>query len=138
MTTKKTNDDQPTPKEIAQAQKEGVLDAVKAAATTQGIDELRGEEPVADKYLGKDEIMPWAHVVEYSLEELKAALDPKAENLIPENKVAGLLGLERGGKNRTDFVKLYMDRLGIKSPYEVTDAGPSYTNDVSSVTQLKK
>jgi hypothetical protein len=39
--------------------------------------------------------------------------------------------MERSGKNRTDVVEVICAVLGIKSPYEVTDAGPSYTNDVS-------
>lgn len=141
MTKKTKPDAQPTEAELAQAKKEGVLDAVREAQTTQGIDELKGEEPQGDRYIGKDEIMPWAHYVDFGLDELKAALDPDADNAIPDNKVAGLLGLERGGKNRTPFVQAYMDRLrianpGLKSPYEVTSAGPAYTNDVTATTKL--
>jgi len=141
MTKKAQPNAQPTEAEIAAAKKEGVLDAVREGQTTQDIDNLKGEEPQGDRYIGKDEIMQWAHYVDFDLDALKAALDPKADNAIPDNKVAGLLGLERGGKNRTDFVQAYMDRLRIanpklKSPYEVTSAGPAYTNDVTSVTKL--
>lgn len=139
--TDKKNDGLPSEAEIAQAKKEGLLDAVREGQTTQGIDSLKGDEPQGEKYLGQHEIMQWAHYVDFDLEALKAALDPKADNAIPDNKVAGLLGLERGGKNRTAFVEVYMGRLRIanpklKSPYEVTSAGPGYTNDVSSVTKL--
>lgn len=141
MTDKKKDDGVPTEAEIAAARKEGILDAIREGQTTQDIDSIKGDDPQGDRYLGQHEIMQWAHYVDFDLEQLKAALDPKADNAIPDNKVAGLLGLERGGKNRTDFVKAYMDRLRIanpklKSPYEVTSAGPGYTNDVSSVTKL--
>jgi hypothetical protein len=53
-----------------------------------------------------------------------------------ESQVAGLLEVERSGKNRTDTVKALCDHLGIKSPYEVTAAGPAFTNDVTAVTKL--
>jgi len=141
MTDKNKDASVPTDAEIAAAKKEGVLDAVREVQNTQDIDNLKGEEPQGDRYIGKDEIMQWAHYVDFDLDALKAALDPDADNAIPDNKVAGLLGLERGGKNRTAFVQAYMDRLRVanpklKSPYEVTAAGPAYTNDVSSVTKL--
>jgi hypothetical protein len=68
-------------------------------------------------------------------------LDPKAlkERLSKDNKapsltqgqVAGLLEVERSGKNRTDVVKVLCEHLKITSPYEVTNAGPAYTNDVT-------
>lgn len=143
MTDKHKDDGLPTEAEIAKAKKEGILDAVREGQTTQEIDSIKGDVPEGDRYLGKDEIMQWAHYVDFDLEALTAALDPKADNAIADNKVAGLLGLERGGKNRTDFVKAYMDRLRIanpklKSPYEVTPAGPAYTNDVTSVTKLDR
>ena len=136
-----TPESQPTPEEIAEANKQGVLDKVRENANTQADPSVQGEPPEGDTYIGKSEIMPWAHYVDYDLDTLKAALDPKADNAIADNKVAGLLGLERGGKNRTDFVKAYMDRLRkanpkLKSVYDVTDAGPAWTNDVSSVTKI--
>jgi hypothetical protein len=143
MTNKPDNkaDATPTEAEIAKATKEGVLDRVAEAANLQDDPAVKGDPPEGDRYIGKSEIMQYAHYVDFDLEGLKAALDPKADNAIADNKVAGLLGLERGGKNRTDFVKAYMDRLRIanpklKSPYEVTDAGPPYTNDVTQVTKL--
>lgn len=140
MTTKKQDNAAVSAEEIKAAEKQGQLDAVRESQNTQTIDQP-AVEVAGDPYIGKDEIMPWAHIVDYSLEALKAALKVDADPAIPDNKVAGLLGLERGGKNRTDFVKAYMDRLKIanpklKSPYDVTPAGPAYTNDVSSVTEL--
>lgn len=137
----KKHDDQPTADEIADANKEGVLDKVRESANLQDDSSVQGDDPDGEKYPGMHEIMQWAYYVDFDLNALKAALDPKADNAIPDNKVAGLLGLERGGKNRTQFVKAYMDRLRIanpklKSPYDVTSAGPAFTNDTSSVSDL--
>lgn len=141
MTDKHKDTGVPSEAELAAAKKEGILDAVREGQTTQDIDSIKGDAPTGEKYLGQHEIMQWAHYVDFDLDALKAALDPKADNTIPDNKVAGLLGLERGGKNRTAFVQAYMDRLrianpGLKSPYDVTPAGPPFTNDVSNVTKL--
>lgn len=140
--TKDKNEGLPSDTEIAEAKREGVLDRVREGATTQELDPIKGEDPKGDRYIGKHEIMQWAHYVDFDLEALEAALDPKADNAIPDNKVAGLLGLERGGKNRTAFVEAYMKRLRIANPGvkigEVTNAGPGYTNDVSSITKIDK
>lgn len=78
------------------------------------------------------------YILDFGLEALKKAIDPKAERPIPEEYIAGALALERNGKNRTDFVKAYKDRLGIKDvSKELPQAGgPDYTNDVSSVSDL--
>lgn len=48
-----------------------------------------------------------------------------------QGQIASLLEMERSGRNRTDVVEALCDVLGIKSPYEVTDAGPAYTNVVN-------
>ena len=48
----------------------------------------------------------------------------------------GLLALERAGANRTSYVQPLMKRIGVESPYEVTNAGPPFTNDTSNVTAL--
>ncbi|KAK0349821.1 hypothetical protein LTR94_031514, partial [Friedmanniomyces endolithicus] len=53
-----------------------------------------------------------------------------------EEDAKGLLARERAGQNRTQYVRPVMERLGVASPYEVTDAGPPYTNDQTSVTNL--
>jgi hypothetical protein len=80
--------------------------------------------------------MQHAHLLDLSLDELKRVTDPKASYGIGEEKIAGLLKLERAGKNRTGYVQYLCKRLDIKSPYEVTNAGPSYTNDETPVTAL--
>jgi hypothetical protein len=72
-------------------------------------------------------------MIDWSIEDLKKAFKDGA---VPDDKAAGLLSLERAGQNRTDWVKLYMKQLGVDSPYEVTDAGPPYTNDTTSVTKI--
>jgi hypothetical protein len=46
------------------------------------------------------------------------------------------LGLERSGQNRTEHVKVLCERLGVKSPYEVTQAGPAWTNDQTLLTEI--
>lgn len=78
------------------------------------------------------------YLLDFGLEALKKAVDPKAEKPLPEEYVAGALALERNGKNRTDFVKVYKDRLGIKDiAKELPQAGgPDYTNDVTQVSNL--
>lgn len=73
-------------------------------------------------------------MVDMDPDALKDALDGKGPVGTPslsEGQVAGLLEVERSGKNRTDIVKVLCDYLDIKTPYEVTDAGPNYTNDVN-------
>jgi len=78
-----------------------------------------------------------APLLNLSLDELDRRLtDKKAEDPIPDSDARGLLALERSGKNRTGYVKLLMKVIGVKSPYEVTTAGPSYTNDETAITEL--
>lgn len=138
MTTKKTEAN-PTPEEIAAAHKEGVLDRVKEAATTQEIDTLKGEEPEnGQRFFNTKGTNQLEELTDLGLEGLKAAIDPKKPNPLPEEDIANLLVLERNGKNRTDFVNLLIDRLKIKDlSTELPHAGgPDYTNDVSAVTKL--
>lgn len=118
------------------AQKEGVKEATKEAAKDSAEYLKDREVPVLGKqWLGKDEIMQYAHIVDLGIEEFKKQIADTDEG-IPENKVAGLLELERSGKNRTEYVKALIARLGVKSPYEVTSAGPDYTNDMTPVSKL--
>jgi hypothetical protein len=74
--------------------------------------------------------------VNASLDTLKKAIDEK--DGIPENKIAGLLILERNGQNRTEFVKAMVKRLGIKDlKKELPQAGgPDYTNDQTALSAL--
>lgn len=93
-------------------------------------------DPVGNKWLGSDESQMYAHLLDGGIETLKKVIDPKGG--IPEQKIAGLLILERNGKNRTEFVKLMKDRLGIKDlKAELPQAGgPDYTNDTTNLTAL--
>lgn len=85
---------------------------------------------------GCDEVLPLEPMLKLSAEDLEAAVSEKAENLLSEEKVAGILILERSGPNRTDHVKVLCKRLKVKSPYEVTKAGPAFTNDQTAVTAI--
>lgn len=93
-------------------------------------------DPVGTKWLGSDEIQMFAYLIEGGIAALEKAIDKK--DGIPEEKVAGLLILERNGQNRTDFVRLLMKRLGIKDlKAELPQAGgPDYTNDVTPLSKL--
>ena len=123
--------------EQAEARHEGSKEAAKEAAkdTYQYLTDgnLPGENTGGDKYPGKSEIMQFAYIVDLGLQAFTDVITEKGDNAIPEEKVAGLLELERSGKNRTEYVKVLCKRLKVKSPYEVTSAGPAYTNDVSRV-----
>lgn len=123
--------------ELAAAQKEGVKEAAKEQAKDSAAFLADNEPPAppAKQWHGKDEIMQYAHIVDLDIEAFEEAIAEK-DGGIPEEKVAGLLELERSGKNRTDYVQALCKRLGVKSPYEVTSAGPDYTNDVTPVTKL--
>lgn len=141
MTTKKTEDASiPSTDEIVEAKKEGILDAVRLNQTTQEMDTLKGDDPEPSRFLqvnldGTNLLEP---LTDLGLEGLKAAIDPKKDGALSEEVIAKLLILERNGKNRTDFVKLMMDRLKIKDiRKELPQAGgPDYTNDVSAVSSL--
>lgn len=129
----------PTSAQLASAQQEGVAEAIKENAKdtynylTDGA--LPGAEP-GRQFFGKSDIMQYAGLIDLGIEEFTARVAEKADDVVPEEKVAGLLELERSGQNRTLYVQAMMKRLKIKSPYEVTSAGPDYTNDVQPVTKL--
>lgn len=142
MVTKKQdqNDAVPSQEEIQEARKEGVLDRVREAATTQDIDQLKGDDPEVGRFtqVNVDGTNQIEHLTDLGLDGLKEAIDPKKDEPLAEETIAKLLILERNGKNRTDFVKLMMDRLKIKDiRKELPQAGgPDYTNDVSAVSKL--
>ncbi|WDA36406.1 hypothetical protein [Sphingobium sp. YC-XJ3] len=140
MVTKKQDNAEPSQEEIKEAEKQGVLDRVRENATTQNIDPLKSEDPEPARFAqvnldGTNQLEP---LTDLGLEGLEAAIDPKKDDPLPEESIAKLLILERNGKNRTDFVKLLMDRLKIKDiRKELPQAGgPDYTNDVSAVSKL--
>lgn len=62
-------------------------------------------------------------ILDLDPDALKERLDADDKVALSQGQVAGLLEVERSGKNRADIVQVLMDWLGISSPYEVTDAG---------------
>lgn len=130
-------------KEIKDAKKEGVLDAVKDGAKesvasdsgTTSYEAAEHDERV--RVPASFESTFKAPLLDLPVDELKKRLtDPKVEHPIPESDAPGLLALERAAKNRTDYVKMLCGVIGVKSPTEVTSAGPSYTNDTTNITDL--
>lgn len=130
--------------EIAKAQKEGALDYIKDGSKnamrsdtgTTGDPEAMAEAERLRVPAGFESTFV-APLLDLSVDDLKRRLtDEKAQDFIPFDTAKGLLALERAGKNRTSYVKLLCGVIGVKSPYEVTDAGPAYTNDTSNVTEL--
>ncbi|RZI60679.1 MAG: hypothetical protein EOP14_00155 [Pseudomonas sp.] len=123
--------------EREKAEKEGVKAAYAQSAQTNFSTRSATEsETTGDRWPDRHDVMRFAHIIDLGLDAFVAAVDAKAEPSVPESKVAGLLELERSGKNRTEYVKALCARLGVKSPYEVTSAGPGHTNDVSSINSL--
>lgn len=127
----------PSGAELTKAQAEGVKDAIKESAkdTYQALTDgnLPGAPP-ARQFTGMDEIMQYAGIIDLDLDAFRSAVEKGGS--VPEEKVAGLLELERSGKNRTEYVQALMRRLGVDHPGEVTVAGPGYTNDVTAVSKL--
>lgn len=129
----------PSTADVQKARNEGVTEAIKENAkdaynyATDG--QLPGEPP-ARQFTGSDDIMQYAGLLSLSAADLASRVAPNAVAPVPEEKVAGLLALERAGQNRTDYVQLLCKRLGVKSPYEVTSAGPPHTNDTTNITAL--
>jgi hypothetical protein len=127
----------PSGAQLAQAQAEGVAEAVKESAKdtyhalTDG--NLPGE-PVGRQFTGMDEIMQYAGILDLDYDGFAQRVEKGGP--VPEEKVAGLLSLERAGKNRTPYVEALMKRLGVDHPGEVTNAGPGYTTDITSLKKL--
>lgn len=125
--------------EIKKAQKEGAIEAAKEDAKSAfryAADNLAGGEGGGPQYPGMHDIMQFSALLDLGIDAFKDRIKDGADNPVPEEKVAGLLELERSGQNRTDYVKALCNRLDVDSPYEVTAAGPGYTNDMTAVTQL--
>lgn len=126
-------------KELDAARKEGALEAAKEEAKASfryAVDGNLAGEGGGQKYVGMHEIMQFAGLLDLGIDTFKDRIADGSDNPVPEEKVAGLLELERSGKNRTDYVEALCKRLGVKSPYEVTTAGPGYTNDVTATTAV--
>lgn len=124
-----------------EAMVEGIKDDLKEVAKdahralTDG--NLPGEV-APNQWPDSGEIMQFAHLIDLPLDELKRVTAEGMGYGITDGKVAGLLELERSGKNRTDYVKYLCQRLGVKSPYEVTNAGPAWTEDTSNITPVSR
>lgn len=146
MTDKKTQTEARvdlSKKEIEGAQKEGALEyikegsknAMRADTGTTNYDGVADAERFrVDPSLNTTFI---AELLDLPLDELKRRLkDEKAGDVIDFETAKGLMALERAGKNRTNVVKALLDAIGADSPYEVTNAGPPYTNDETAVSAL--
>lgn len=125
--------------DVEEAQKEGMKEAAKEAAkdTYQYLTDgnLPGDPP-ARQFNGMHDIMQYEPLLSLDPAAFADAIKAKADGAVPEEKVAGLLELERSGQNRTPYVQAMCKRLGVKSPFEVTNAGPGFTNDLTPVTAL--
>jgi hypothetical protein len=119
-------------KVVKEAQLDGIKEAISESAksrflSTDGIPEGEDVRTIRPTY----DVFQLQHLVDLDPVALKDRLNSKDDFVLTEGQVAGLLEVERSGKNRTDIVKVLCDHLGIDSPYEVTNAGPNYTNDVA-------
>ena len=122
--------------DIEKAKREGVLEAAKESAkdaykfATDG--NLMGEVE-GNQYPGYDDVNLLAPMLAEPIDAFKEAI--AEDGPVPEEKVYGLLALERNGQNRTDYVKAMMSRLGLKAD-ELPGGGPDYTNDTTPITKL--
>lgn len=133
-----------TQKEVQEAKKEGTLEYVKEGAkaamtadtgtTADSEDIAKAVEHRVAPDLNTTFIAP---LLDLGLDAFVQRLtNDKVEGFVDLEVAKGLLALERAGQNRTDYVKALCKRIGVKSPYEVTDAGPGFTNDISNITEL--
>lgn len=126
--------------EVAAARKEGAEQAERDAGrdaykyATDG--NLANNEPPRRQFTGYDEIQQYAGLLGLGVEGFTAAIAEDAPVPIPEEKVYGLLALERNGQNRTDYVKAAIARLGLTKDDPLPGGGPGYTNDIHPVTDL--
>lgn len=128
----------PSLAEVEKARAEGVTEAIKDQAKDAYIYATDGQqvgEPPKRQWHGHDEIMQYEHLLGLGAKEFAQAIAKDANPVIPDEKVYGLLALERNGQNRTDYVRAAMTRLGIKAD-ELPGGGPDYTNDTTPVSKL--
>jgi hypothetical protein len=128
----------PSLAEVTKAQQAGVAEAIRESAkdTYRALTDgnLPGEV-AARQWHGSDDIMQFEPLLDLAPEEFTARIAEDADAPIPEEKVYGLLGLERAGRNRTLYVQPMMKRLDLK-PDELPNGGPPYTNDQRPITAL--
>ncbi len=119
--------------DVKAAKAEGIKQALAESAKREFAQSngTEAEEPPAVIQLTND-AMHLADMLEMQPDDLKKRLLGKDESqiMLKQGTIASLLEMERSGENRTDIVKVLCDVLGIDSPYEVTDAGPAWTNRV--------
>lgn len=124
--------------ERADAQKEGQKEAIKEAAkdTYQYLTDgnLPGDPPKR-QFVGHDDIMQWEPLLSLGIDAFVERIKEGGEPNVPEEKVYGLLALERNGQNRTDYVRAMMKRLDLKAD-ELPGGGPDYTNDTTPISKL--
>lgn len=136
-----------TAAEIEDAKKEGVIEHLKeggkraAAVGNDLVPDAKADEKRAEaERLQVDPSLnttPLAPLLDLGEDELKRRLnDHEAKDFIEFENAKGLLALERAGKNRTGYVKLLLDAIGTDDPFKVTNSGPPFTNDTSSLTSL--
>ena len=132
ITTDSTLPDVPASK-VKEAQMSGIQDAIAEGAkarfkATDGIEDNDPEPGITPTY----DVFHLQDLVDLPPDALKDTLNGEGPRPVSlsDGQIAGLLEVERSGKNRTDIVQVLCDRLGIDTPYEVTDAGPNYTNRV--------
>lgn len=124
--------------EIDKAKKEGVLEAAKEDAKASyryATDGNLASEQTGRQYPGSSDIMQFAPLLDLGVDAFKDRIKEGADNPVPEEKVYGLLALERNGQNRTDYVQAMMKRLDLKAD-ELPGGGPDYTNDTTPITKL--
>ena len=126
--------------ELAQARREGAKQDVQEAAKDQHrfLTDMGIPGEPSRLINITDETTPLAPLLDLNEDALQARFDPKSDAPLGEEKVGALLALERAGKNRTSYVQLLCKQLGVKSPYEVTSAGPPYTNDTTNITEISR
>lgn len=130
-------------KEVAAAQKEGIAEGIKEN-TRHRLAADTGTDGDIDATAKRDQMKVPGDLnttfiepfLALGLEAFEDRVAEKHADPLDENVIKGLLALERNGKNRTDYVQALMKRLGVKSPYEVANGGPGYTNDVSTITTV--
>lgn len=136
-----------TQAELDKAKKDGVLEHAKDAAKIEAetgltsVHDKGSTERLAEQQrLRVDSSLPStfiAPLLDLSEDDLKKRLsDEKSADFIDFENAKMLLNLERSGKNRTGYVKVLLKAIGTDDPYKVTPAGPPYTNDQTSITEL--
>jgi hypothetical protein len=131
-------------KEIAAAREDGALDAVRDGGRAAALADT-GTQGDLDRMAEAENkrVAPHANttflapLLDLPLDQLSPRLaNDKVTDPIDFETAKALLALERAGRNRTGYVKALMERIGVDSPYEVTHAGPPYTNDETAISAL--